>query len=249
MPTLNLTQEQYNQLIEYIKPNEELTNVLRINEENDISNDSLAIIRILSNNEYEKYIINSNFDDSVTKRSENIFHFCQGKDSCLMQLQHLYINAAGVESELVDYVFAALKTKNIDLDKYKNKLYFKTNTWNNKRSNFNMNTFFELTESTTTNTCTTFCSLDLRMIIAHYNGRNTSEMTNWGKKYSNHYFIQYMNSIKTFSKNDTITSYNGKVYNYNSAYQYYVDFTFNNTICFRPAFQYIDNNKSTNIFK
>lgn len=77
---IKISQEQYNQ-INNASSNEDLLEIKNLflsalQEENNenASTNNVVLCRILSNNEYTKYIINSTLDGAIQKNNENVWH-------------------------------------------------------------------------------------------------------------------------------------------------------------------------------
>jgi len=76
--TANISNETYNQLLSSFSNEESKTLFIASFKENNNEklNNNIFAIRILSNSEYDRYLMNNTCNGAINKRSDSVFHFC-----------------------------------------------------------------------------------------------------------------------------------------------------------------------------
>ena len=221
-----LSQAQYDELMHSsLDDTRSLLNDLFYEDHNNSSYTSYSI-RILSNNEYNKCLMNSSLNGSITIKNENVWHFCDNTNSqsfCFTPNSSRSVAERNVAYCLIDPV---------------NFTY-----WCTKNGAKNFGNFAIIYEIINNNTNRQF---SLRKI------KTTSYDIAVGEGDANTRFLDYIkivfdpssNQDKSFSSsiNNILQTSKSPSQGQNS----YIMWSMYS--CFRPVFQYVDNNKSTNIY-
>lgn len=223
MPTLNLnlTQEQYNQLINCVKDNEQLKNLFNQNQENNILNE--ASIRTLSSNEYEKYIKNSSLNGSITIYNNNTWHYKPSTS---------YYVILGCQDSFQSDAINRLKNYNGQLGSYQNNNYIYITCPEQLNKTYYLSTYREIFSNNTNNIFYTSENNFIDIQILYYNPFE-SGLRNLGTSISN-----------TCEKN----TFPYKQFSARGSGEYRVKCNIYRYTAFRPLFQYKDNSKSSNIY-
>lgn len=221
----SITNETYNQILEAISSNEKkelFASIFKIKKEESINN-TTTFIRILSKNEYNKYIINGTLDGSITAGHYDVWNDNEVGES-YEGVYYLYPND-GEGNQSWDYVKQWLANPNFVYIGHSNL---------NKTYNINYETLSDNTGET-------------NQRIKKYQPRYDA-ITLWSGRYNG--AVYNMNA--SFNKNETVnknfyykTDYRVTA-NVNPGK---IEMNFNLNSCFRPVFTYKDNNKSTNIYR
>lgn len=235
MPILNLTQQEYNQLKNYVSGNEELYQLFN-NQSTNIENDNNVLIRILSLKEYEKYIENGTLDGSITKYDEKAWHH--------MNIPHnLYIIGILPGSE---YMITATQygypyywdRTNPPLGKNSYTIFYKVWAWNKEESLRTINIYDYYIEYLSNN------KNNNNILI----GTNNRIRICLGQFHDGAFTFGTIYSVDSTNKSSTAyLSPQMQTPVYQSTKVYYRQISF--PTGFRPCFNIIDNNKSKNIYR
>ena len=230
MPILNLSKEQYNTFLNSNSLDDfiSLRNSVEIVEGLiNIPKDHVAI-RTLSLSEYNKYIKNGTLDGSIIKNDINVWNTKTYNSQAYCTLaQDTYGGESSVQSTITNSVCEGLPTTHIIVDKNKlpqNKIFYDS-------------CIFELYQNNETNKV--FTNFTHKYIICAY--------THSGYSYSASRMNMKYITIPSVTKN----CYNDSVINNITRTLNSKNFTTTLNLSliggFRPAFKFVDNNKSTNI--
>lgn len=210
---------------------------------NYIHNDKDTIIRILSFNEYKKYIINNSCDGSITKANENVWH-----QLIPARKAHSYGNTQLNEFIGVGYqwpkkiaefknITNGMKSEYKDYNKW-NYMYDSGANGKTKTSNFTV--YLPLTSSNSNNNLSSYTENIEICLMANVNDNSDAYL-----RYI--YCTPYSNTGKTVTtRTDTFNITTPKT----PAWGQWVSHKLNyNCITgFRPIFNFKDNNKSKNLY-
>lgn len=181
-------------------------------------------IRCLSKEEYDKYLINGTGDGSITSSNENVYHF---------------INSINKFTQEASYASGYTVANYLDNQYYSNSpgafiMRYSTSSI----------IFYTLIQDNTTNTS--------------FNKSKENITFYWVAKYGDSYNTWWSNAITynsnsisnifSCNKNVTQNSVSINLGKFNACRSGVLYLTVIQNICFRPVFQYIDNNKSKNIY-
>ena len=230
MQVVNLT-EQEKQLINnftFEEFKEYFFNSVVDNENND-SNNNLISIGILSINEYTKYIRNSTCNGSITANNINVWHINTYNSSayCIL-VQDTYGGEETVKNQITQSCCEGLPTTHTVIDK----------TTNNYVRTYYQTCMFELLQNN--NQDKIYTNFTHKYIICAYvhSGYNysSSRMTLKhitipivSKSHANNAIVD--NVTRSYNSRNITTTLSVSVYG-----------------CFRPVFQYKDNQKSNNVY-
>jgi len=240
-----ITNELYNKLMSELssETKNDITSLLQeVNENINLSNK--FSIRVLSEEELFKYIKNETLDGSINANDDNVWHNViiqekfyigqsYGQNIPTNQINRLFSSV--VENKYLSLVHIIPVSSSTPSGRYY--LYYYTTyvpTYCNICQN-NTNNSFDLKFNYPT----------LKFWIGFLSTYDFS--SNWGKT-----FYSYMNLANANYTAKSNTYYNSNVYETvgtHNSNTHRVQVYFSYYSCFRPVFQYMDNNKSINIFK
>ena len=221
----SITNETYNQILEAINSNEKkelFASIFKIKKE-ESTNNTTTFIRILSKNEYNKYIINGTLDGSITAGHYDVWNDNEVGES-YEGVYYLYPDD-GEGNQSWDYVKQWLANPNF--------VYIGHNNLN-KTYNINYETLSDNTGET-------------NQRIKKYQPRYDA-ITLWSGRYNGAVY----NMNISFNKNETMNKNLGYKTDYRVTADHVnpgkIEMNFNLNSCFRPVFQFLNNQKSNNIF-
>ena len=218
-----ISDELYNEILNVEFPPELLkikNSIISSNNENqgDISNKNSILVRTLSLNEYDKFIINNTCGGSITKNDIDVWHYIKNP------VGNSY--AATCSSGSPQGLDVSYLTHSVT---YLGQIGAQT-------KNYNYTIIYEICSTNSSNQHTAKnqqqCICDA--IVGNHNGIKyvyVQDRQTFQVNYQTNKNIEYQQLIKNVT--------------YGSAT---IRFTFNVSMMFRPVFQYIDNKKSTNIY-
>ena len=236
----NISDETYNQLLSSLSnENRDLFISSFKKNESITTNTNNINIRILSENEYNKFLLNSNFGGSITAGANNVFNFYNNNItiSCVAALG---AHAANVSNNTYDTRQLLITRNSINSNG--------TINWHAAQygGSYTDSTscYFEIIINNKNNTYQSINKTypNYECLYGNYSGSEYLLDTQNKKaipiKFSNSNFqnISKTSSVHTFAHT---ASYNSHKMTLN----------INVIPCFRPIFQYIDNNKSSNIYR
>jgi hypothetical protein len=235
MKTINLTDEQYNNLTSLIS--KEALDILNntSNTSNNESIDNKIIIRVLSSKEYDKHIVNSTCSGAITPNDKNVWNTTQYSGFGYYMIYYSY----------TPNLYKGLSVLEVSSNTYKvlqNSNYIKDGRGNNNfygTKNTNMN--FELVQNNTSNKNYIKSSYThiFEALGFIYDGREG--VYQYGR-------LDLNECALTKDATSCASSVNGRGYYAPGQGQYYTTINITCTCNFRPIFHYKDNNKSNNIY-
>lgn len=211
---------------------------------NKLNNNNIKI-KILSSDEYKKYIDNGTLDGSITARNENVWHFINGQDIIMFWQRHEQDHYTDLE--ILNYVkeFAQNYYSFNNIKTYK---VIRIQTAQpNGVANFG-NIYYSIKQDNITNITSLIPDKQILYFFA-CGWTMIQDMKTWAqdsKSSRERYAYFYNEFYKNIAKNsdhiyDSRTGcWRGSGYGRTA--------NINFVTCFRPVFSYQDNNKSNNIF-
>ena len=220
-------------------------------------NENFLLIRSLSINEYDKYLINSSLSGAIVTGDDKVWRYTSNNTTKGMSY---YWSSQG--RNRYNNLTVGSKLDNGYVVKYSNstKIYaqgrtaykfgssyaiidYSDNTWSE-----NLNFFASIVQNSTENQSVMISSEKYDFeLIANYSAYDYSELRG-------QYFSTTNRHTSTVNKTSTAPTifFNGNMYvrfsnNYYGA-NFYIQFNLCHVPCFSPVFQYIDNNKSENVY-
>jgi len=232
-----ISNELYNQLInantlEEFQQSRDLIVNSQTSDEISLNYNSI-FVRILSLSEYDKYIVNSTLNGSVTKKNINVWHYqglAGGLHYAYASQNHWNDCNASIASKLHYPVSSVLRDT----------------TGNGIKMTIPSTTIYsEILSNNTSNTGIAYFPIEqVTDFVFTYQG-------SYGYyDYSTYTFFHTFSKLQNISKSiATFSNQYGPTNVYNNGHnQWTITHTYNIHNSFRPAFLYVDNNKSTNIF-
>jgi len=235
MKIINLTDEQYNNLMNS-NSLEEIKSLLSQNNanSNNIVDENLISIRVLSKNEYNKFIVNSTLDGAIVQFDVDSWHYSK----CCSALETIFVMTDWYNnsSSLVNPYIPAdlLKLNRISIYGQGEFRNYKTYNFGNKNG--------EIVNDNKSSVCNILPNYSAYVVLY-----GQSQYTGITCKY----FLVDDNNLlidkNITNKNFTLSS-NIIYYHRNNEASVQLDILCDLFVCFRPVFQYKDNVKSENIF-
>ena len=194
---------------------------LNLNEEDDTSNNDVCVVRILSSNEFVKYIKNGTCNGSITKYDTNVWH-------SLESLNKNYDCIHGhnsVDPVTFNYTYYTELIADNSAGQYLNNIY-----------NHNYSLYYTLSYRYLSN---------YDVGGSNYRQVSSSASTPQGLIYMNDISKITKNSANPLVKTQTVTRKSGSIQDrtYNATFNFYY------VSLFRPIFVYKDNKKGKNLFE
>jgi len=226
--------------------------IINENDANDI-NESLILTRMLSYDEYNKYIKNDSLNGSITENNNNVWHhFINNKE---FNIYFAWLNDGGGfnENTWKTTILNNLKTyKKIDFTKYlQDKCYLKDYQYNYDKNTIDITSLYvEQTNNDSTNTYKFNGPMQYILCTnlywrGYYNGF-ISQISGNGCSA----LVSYID-VSSYTINKSNTSETKHIYStmYSEYWSRQIDFRFQFLSSFRPVFNYVDNRKSNNIYR
>ena len=237
-----ISDDLYNQIINS-NLEQPLKNLLiSLQQDNNTFNNAIAI-RVLSSNEYKKYIDNGTLDGSITANNENVWHFVNGQDIIIFWQR--YDQDKYTDSEILNYVKQFVQNY-YSFNNIKTYKVIRIQTaQNNGVASFG-NIYYSIKQDNRTNTTSLIPDKQILYFFAcswgYVYAMNTwiSDSESSRARYTCFYNEFYKNIAKNSNNiyDSRTGSWRGSGYGRSA--------NVNFVTCFRPVFNYQDNNKSKN---